>query len=456
MSTRQKQCIICDSDSWYDVDYLRSKSQNMIVCKECGFITFDRFKSIEEYELFYQYDYRQMPVTVDNLITTNRKLGYHEFFISDYLKKNKDLCIYDIGAGIGYFLRWARDKYGHKRVSGCEFVEAFRNYAYNAFDITLTARFDDSLKSIQQKYDLIVMYHSLEHIPDPVVFVSKVKQYLAEGGKLYIATPTWMGEMTNFGGMPFKSFDDYFHENHLNAWSKKQFRYFLKKMGLRIIKDESKIYGYTVLCEASNESVQESSLDKQDYKDVVYQLETMQKASRQYQKGDYREAIRLYPKFCDAYMAEVGQNQGKFDMQMKIIEAYEKICSDTVLSHVQRAILFFQYNMLDQAEEQFRIALNYRRCDENILQYLAIIAMKKADALMKTDIEEAKKLYKRACEIFDVVIGINPLLYAECYNFIARCLSIIPCDRNEKPQEFKQPQVDGAPTVAFDSSEKSV
>lgn len=448
----EKKCIICTGSNWIDVDYIRQQPKKMIVCEQCGFITFNRFTDNEEYEAYYERDYRPSTVNISNLVTTNRKLGYHETFIGEYLKENKDLSICDIGAGIGYVLRWARDKYGHKNVTGVELDLHMRRYAQNAFDVTLTKHFDTA-----KKYDLVCMYHTIEHLPDPVKTLNEIKACLNPGGRLYISSPVWMEEMLNFGGMPFSTFDEHFHENHINAWSKKHFQYFLDKHGWKITKENHKLYGYTILCEPTTATATicnrlDISHDDHIGKEVEYQLQTMQKAATAYTKGNFREAIRLYPKFVDAYLSQVGKDNKDFNMQLKLCDAGKHVCPNTVLFNAQKGMLYYQREMFREAEKELHEALKYKPCDDNIILRLALIAMGQGETLLNTKGKEneGKKILQQACKMFDNIMQINPKNFGQCFDYIGYILSKIPLENEEQPPEFKQPLLDGAPCVSFD------
>lgn len=446
-----KFCIICNESDWQDIDYIRHQPQKMILCKKCGFITFDRFSENEEYESYYETDYRGNTINLDNIVSTNRKLGYHEVFVGDYLKENKNLSMCDIGAGIGYFLNWARQKYGHK-VTGVELDIHMRRYAYNSSDIELTKRFDTT-----KKYDFVCCYRTLEHIPDPKKMLDDIKKCMNPGGKLYLSVPVWMEEMFNFGGIPFSTIDVHFHEDHINTWTKKQFQYLLAKNGWNIIKECHKTYGYTVLCENDESVGVEVIMPEQLYRDVEYQINTMRKAAIAYQKGQFKEAIRLYPKFIDAYMAEIGKNGKDFTLQQRLCDAGEQFCKNTTLFQVQRGLILFQRNLYKEAEQQLLAAVKYRPCDDNILLHLALIAMNEGDSLLKDPKQRTKalELLKYACEIFEKIMKINPKSQAQTYNYIGYILSKVPL-KDEKTTEFSQPRVEASPEVALREASQGI
>src|SRR3990172_7484620 len=143
MEKPKKICWFCQSTEWIDVDYLRAEPQSMVVCQCCGLVTYHRFTDQHEYESYYDHQYRDAQgVNIHNLLTTNRKTGYHEMFLGEWLKAHPGARVGEIGSSIGYFLRWARDKYKAQIVCGSELTSTHRRYAKHAFKVDLTKDFD--------------------------------------------------------------------------------------------------------------------------------------------------------------------------------------------------------------------------------------------------------------------------------------------------------------------------
>lgn len=443
-----KVCIFCQGTEWIDVDHLRAEPQNMIVCKGCGFITFKRFHDENEYHAYYDRDYRQSKVVnTSNLITTNRKIGYHEKFLRPWFKewqeknKGKQAVVGEIGAGIGYFLNWARHAF-NADVSGSELTTSFRRYGKHAFNVDISKDFDYS-----KKYDLIACYHTLEHIPDPAEVLNKLHGCLNTGGALYIAVPIWMDEMAKFGGGPFAGFDDHFHHDHINAWSRWHFKSLLEVTGWQMIRDNPRMYGWTMLltpCEKKPLGKPPMTAEE-----VATQLSDMQRAATAYRKGQMQEAIRLYPQFVDAYLAEMGANPKDFDKQMQILEIGEKNCPNSCLFNAQRGMLYYQYDRLDEAERELAKLLDVKPHDDNVLLHMGMIYLRKGEALLKKDRPRAMQFLQEAVKIFDKIISINPSGYVQCYDYIAYTFSIVPLDEElkENGRRFVAPHAEEAPHI---------
>ncbi len=107
-------------------------------------------------------------------------LNYKYKMISNYSRNGKLL---DYGCGNGVFLQYMNVK-GFE-VKGFEPNEVARNQA-KEFGITLI----DSLET-DERFDVITLFHVLEHISNPKEILQKLKSLLNENGKLIIAVPNY-------------------------------------------------------------------------------------------------------------------------------------------------------------------------------------------------------------------------------------------------------------------------
>jgi SAM-dependent methyltransferase len=106
----------------------------------------------------------------------------------------------DIGAGTGEFLRMAQRK--GWVISGVEPNEGARNFAYKK-NITL----DESIAVLDGKiFDVVTLWHVLEHMPDLQNTIQNIKQLVKVGGTLVIAVPN------------FNSFDAKHYKNYWAAF----------------------------------------------------------------------------------------------------------------------------------------------------------------------------------------------------------------------------------------------
>lgn len=108
--------------------------------------------------------------------------------------------VLDLGAGTGDFLKTAASV--KWEITGVEPIEAARNLAAQK-NITLLS---DTKNLESAQFDIITMWHVLEHVPNPVEQITELKRLLKPGGFIVVAVPN------------FKSFDADYYQNFWAAY----------------------------------------------------------------------------------------------------------------------------------------------------------------------------------------------------------------------------------------------
>jgi trans-aconitate methyltransferase len=93
----------------------------------------------------------------------------------------------DIGCGNGAFLRAFSQRYPDWQLAGLELSD--RNRATIEAIPGVTQLHVGPLANVAQRFDLIVLIHALEHIPDPVAYLRSLTAHLNPGGRLLIEVP---------------------------------------------------------------------------------------------------------------------------------------------------------------------------------------------------------------------------------------------------------------------------
>ncbi len=232
--TNGMRCIVCDHTEWKNVDQVRIKPQGLSQCTHCGFFSYpDKYKTEEEIKEHYRKEYRGAP-TVHNALTGERKLHYHDSFLSPLFQSWKEQgltnpVIGEIGSAMGMFLNWIKQQIPGAEVHGTELTTTFRRVAKHEFGIDLVEDFD-----FTKQYDMIASYHVLEHQLDADVMLKKYRDCLKDSGVMYLSTPVWFREALNFGAPGF-DIEYYWAPDHINAWSEGHLEYIIQKAGLQII-----------------------------------------------------------------------------------------------------------------------------------------------------------------------------------------------------------------------------
>lgn len=160
-------------------------------CKNCGF----RFTQdvpdqdhIGEYykgEIFISHSDTKEGV-VNRLYHRARKVMLdRKYSLIHRLSSGRELM--DFGAGTGYFLDHMRQR-GYT-VHGVEIDSGARAFAQKKFGIHIDGIDTFYESKAQEAYDVITMWHVLEHIEDPHDLLQRLHRMLRPGGKMLIALP---------------------------------------------------------------------------------------------------------------------------------------------------------------------------------------------------------------------------------------------------------------------------
>jgi SAM-dependent methyltransferase len=148
--------------------------------------------------------------------------------IEQFVKKGR---ILDIGCGRGEFLSLMKNR-GWEAI-GLELNEETAWNARNAFGLEIwtdslaDARFEDN------SFDVITLWHVLEHLPNPVLTIEECRRILKPSGLIVIALP-------HFGSLQARISGKYwFHLDlpyHLFHFTDKNLELLLRKFSLRVQK----------------------------------------------------------------------------------------------------------------------------------------------------------------------------------------------------------------------------
>lgn len=97
------------------------------------------------------------------------------------------LSILDVGCGTGLFLKFARDA-GHQ-VRGIELSESAVTYGQQVYGLAIETGTIETADLPENSFDVITMWHVLEHLADPVVAFERILHLLEPGGLLLFGVP---------------------------------------------------------------------------------------------------------------------------------------------------------------------------------------------------------------------------------------------------------------------------
>jgi len=240
----------------------KNKNYNLVKCLKCGFVFVEPMPSANERREMYSEKYFE-----DNKVSGFREKGYkddEEFYADRYklilnnLRKIKPSGkILEIGSAGGYFLNMARDA-GYE-VQGVEISKWAVDFSRKKFGLKVFNGELENAKFLDGNFNIVVAGNVLEHVENPMKFISEASRVLQKNGVFVVEVPYFI----NSPYFPFarflfgklihvnpenKEFLEFMKINkygaislpyHLYEFSLSSIRDYLKKNGFKIIKIDS-------------------------------------------------------------------------------------------------------------------------------------------------------------------------------------------------------------------------
>ena len=120
--------------------------------------------------------------------------------------------VLDVGCGVGLFLHLAQESGMQAR--GIELSGSAVSYARLNFGLDVHHGTLDDAEIPAESCDIVMMWHVLEHLPDPVASLRQVVSTLAPGGLLLVAVPNFDSVEARIFGRRWYSLDAPRHLSH--------------------------------------------------------------------------------------------------------------------------------------------------------------------------------------------------------------------------------------------------
>ncbi len=126
----------------------------------------------------------------DDVITIKKRYNLKnpiKIYVKDYkrrinfIKTSKKKKLLDVGSALGDFLQLVKKKF--KIAEGVELNEEHRKKSSKYLNIY------KNLDEVENKYDVITLFHVLEHVPDQIKFINTIYNKLNKSGYLYLEVP---------------------------------------------------------------------------------------------------------------------------------------------------------------------------------------------------------------------------------------------------------------------------
>lgn len=223
-------CTFCNSDH-FEKNFLSWVKVNYSICKECGCHYQDPIVNFDySSDNFWTADtdpegnFRNLSKERENRINN----WYGDAI--NFTNKFKDIDVLDFGCGLGFYLS-ALNK--DIRKYGVEESHFANNFIKKNFpDINITRGGLEKLREIDKKFDIIMLYHVIEHVKNPLNLFNILKKKLKKNGILILGTPLINTVISNYFGPNFR----HYNPGHITLFNINTLRKLFFKNSFKIIK----------------------------------------------------------------------------------------------------------------------------------------------------------------------------------------------------------------------------
>jgi SAM-dependent methyltransferase len=235
-------CYNCGADDYrfllFAEDDLTGKDGNFqyVTCNNCGLAYHNPRIHIDQIKSFYDSEYiAHRKKTNWGLLTPlyewamNKHDRDKEKLVSKYVELNRETDVLDVGCAVGTFLLYLKEKHQCK-ISGVDFKENLEYPGFDKIEFYPGLFYEQEIK--ENRFDLITMWHFLEHDYDPNKSLKMAGKVMKKGGKLIIEVP-------RFDSFTYKLFREKWPgvqaPQHTALYSKKTLMQIIEKNGFKIV-----------------------------------------------------------------------------------------------------------------------------------------------------------------------------------------------------------------------------
>lgn len=232
MESAPEKCILCGDRE--KVLLIERDSWKVYRCINCGLGFLDPRPSQEEISQLYQKNYFEERYDEGLDIGSQRfkkRLSGEKHRIKFVSSVKGSGRLLDIGCGYGYFLYASRMR-GYE-VTGLEFSDWAGTYAAQKLKLPVRTGSILDIDLPENHFDIITMWHSLEHTQDPRSVLLKAKKWLKKNGILVIDVPNYEGTDARYLKGDWDGWSLPYHFWHFNYGSMKML---LDKHHFKVVK----------------------------------------------------------------------------------------------------------------------------------------------------------------------------------------------------------------------------
>lgn len=229
-------CNLCSSD---DAEvYLQAKGWTLVRCNHCGLVYVNPRPFPDELPELYDSVYFNETISSDTSDLPTDKSEIETRIISQTLRVQqvKQYAhppgrLLDVGCGPGFFLACAAREGWN--VYGLDISQWAVDYAQKYLSLEVQqGKITQATTLYAHRFDVITMFHLLEHLPNPLEALRAIKQALREEGIIVVTVPNIGGFEARYYGKEWRGLSIPYHLYHFTPDTIAQM---LSKAGFQVL-----------------------------------------------------------------------------------------------------------------------------------------------------------------------------------------------------------------------------
>lgn len=235
-------CYYCSESSHHDFvmaqDDLTGKPGNFsfVTCDSCGLVYQNPRVDVTHITDYYDEEYIAHRKKQDWGMLTwfyNYAMEKHDRqkdkLVSNYVSLDANSNVLDVGCGAGTFLLRMQERYASD-ITGVDFKDLSQLPGFEQIDFRCGLFYEQDFG--KKRFDLVTMWHFLEHDYDPLRTLAMARDSLTTEGRLVIEVP-------RLDSMSFRMFGDRWAglqaPQHTVLYDREQLLRFVEKAGLEVV-----------------------------------------------------------------------------------------------------------------------------------------------------------------------------------------------------------------------------
>lgn len=219
-------CPVCHSARFKKTFTNKWKKSSFIICKNCNLIFQNPQENLAQTMARYDQDYFDYEVANQENFFNLIKLTLDDFSIIDTLPTGASVL--EVGSATGLFLRYMNSR--GFNTTGVEVCKQSVDYGRKAYGVNLIHGRLEEQQFNTGGFDFIHFSHLIEHLNNPVEFLTEIYRILKPGGYTMITTPNSSGVFAKYYRESWRCIVD----DHLFIFNTTNLHMLLERLGFTV------------------------------------------------------------------------------------------------------------------------------------------------------------------------------------------------------------------------------